>query len=382
MQDMSVVPRLLALGCLALTLRAYAEAQARSALGKFPSEATIENWLLGDDPRLVAWGAYDVLASRNTNLTADLVNLAVQWQTLASQDVNGNAIHLSREQVNKRDAMAAVLDALIQMDVPVPTETLRALAPDFPNAVAILLSRNNPEAAELLAFDFYRSLPPHGDGLQYVSAAILALHPPSGFAADLLEGIKVHADLYVVVPESPGFGFGGSWGACGLARSKPRTDWPPIAQYSLSKEKDDKSVLLVSGIDPIYAKHYESDTYRDPCDEISLGPYQRQQLIAEMLGISVDAISWSIHPTPTIVFQSDEQFSLEFLRFINEQEQKYRQTSIALGDRGLMSSAEAEQSAPKLEIYTNDMRGADATPLPRISPLPANVEWLNEPAWE
>jgi hypothetical protein len=45
------------------------------------------------------------------------------------------------------------------------------------------------------------------------------------------------------------------------------------------------------------------------------------------------------------------------LQFIREQEQKYRETAIALEERGLMTSAEVEQSAPKLEIYTNDMRG-------------------------
>jgi len=105
-------------------------------------------------------------------------------------------------------------------------------------------------------------------------------------------------------------------------------------------------------------------------------------LIAEMLGVSPDAISWNIYPTTTIPFYSDEQFGRELLQFVDQEEQKYRQTAIALVDRGLMTSAEVEQSAPKLEIYTNDMRGENASPMPTIAPLPGKVEWLSEPAWK
>ena len=381
---MTVVPRALATGCLALALNTYAGAQTHSIAHKLPSEATIENWLLSDDSRLVAWGAHDVLVSRNEALTADLLNLATEWQPLMPESGANGSAQLSKEQLNKRDAMAAVLDALIQMDVPVPGDTLRTLAPDFPVAVAILLSRMSTEDSEPLALDFYHSPSQHGYGLQYLSAAMLAQHPPSGFAADLLAGMRVRADIFVVLPESAPFGSGGSgYAGCCLAEKGPsRTNWPQIGQYSLSKEKGDRSMFLVSGVDPIYATRQESDSYRDPCGGPYLSPDDRQGLIAEMLGVSADAIPWKIRLTTTIAFHSDDQFSRDLLQFIGAQEQKYRETAIALGDRGLMTTAEVEQSAPKLEIYTNDMRGEDASPMPTIAPLPANVEWLNEPAWK
>ena len=105
-------------------------------------------------------------------------------------------------------------------------------------------------------------------------------------------------------------------------------------------------MLLVSGIDAIYVKRYESESYLNPCGGPSLGPYERQRLIAEMLGVPPDAISWNIYPTTTFPFYSDEQFGRELLQFVDQEEQKYRQTAIALVDRGLMTSAEVEQSAP------------------------------------
>ena len=380
---MTVVPCGLAMGCLALAVNTYAGAQTHSTAHKLPSEATIENWLLSDGSRLVAWGAHDVLASRNEALTADLLRLAREWQPLIPESATDGSTQLSKEQLNKRDAMAAVLDVLIQMDVPVPGDTLRTLAPDFPVATAILLSRMSTEDSEPLALDFYHSPPPLGYELQYASAAMLAQHPPSGFPRDLMAGITVRADVFVILPDAPGFGLGG--GSCGACFKQPnlqRSNWPSIGQYSLSNEKEDRSVLLVSGIDAIYVKRYESESYLNPCGGPSLGPYERQRLIAEMLGVSPDAISWNIYPTTTIPFYSDEQFGRELLQFVDQEEQKYRQTAIALVDRGLMTSAEVEQSAPKLEIYTNDMRGENASPMPTIAPLPGKVEWLSEPAWK
>ncbi len=377
---MTRVPRSVTLACLTLMAAVGAVAQVRSSVRDLPSEATIENWLLSDDPRLVAWGAHDVLVSRNVELDADLLTLVTEWEPLDRQDVDGTPTPLSAEQENKRDAMAAVLDALIQLDVPVPGDTLRRLATDFPNDVAILLSRMTPEDAGPLALDFYHSPAEHGYGLQYVSAALLAQHPPSGFAADLLGGIKVRADIFVVLPDSPSFGFGGSGCAACLVRTKPqRRNWPPIGQYSLAKEKTDRSLLLVSGVDPIYATRQESDSYRDPCGGPSLGPEQRRQLIAGMLNVSGNTIRWNVRPSATIAFQSDEQFRRELLQFIGNEEQKYRQTAIALAHRGLMSDAEVQQSIPNLQIYTNDMRGESAAPIQNLAPLPANVEWLNNP---
>jgi hypothetical protein len=376
---MTGILRVLAFGSLALTLSAYAQGQSNSTAHTLPSEATIENWLMSDDPQLVAWGAHDVLVSRNEALTPDLLNLATEWQPLTQKSAaDGTATPLSVEQVNKRDAVAAILDALIQMNVPLSGEVLRALAPDFPNAVAVLLSRLPQEEAEALALDFYHAPPQHGYGLQYVSAAMLALHPPGGFAADLLAGVKVRANVFITLPSSGGeFGGGSCSGACGVQSKVPRTDWPLIGQYSLSKS--DRSMLLVGGIDPVYASRYESDSYRDACGGPSLNPDSRRRLIAEMLDVSADAIPWETRLSATIVFNSDDQFSHDFLHFIAEQEQKYRRTATALGDLGLMTSVQVEQSAPKLEIYTNDVRGADASPLPAISTLPGNVKWANEP---
>ena len=68
-------------------------------------------------------------------------------------------------------------------------------------------------------------------------------------------------------------------------------------------------------------------------------------MIAKILGVCPDAIFWKIRLTTTIPFYSDEQFGSDLSQIIGNEEQKYRQTAIALA-------------------------------------LPGKVEWLNEPAWK
>jgi hypothetical protein len=77
--------RLLGTGCLATTLAACSFAQAPPVASAFPSEKTIDGWLLSGEPRLVAWGAHDTLLAGDKNLIPDLLSLASRWQTLSRQ---------------------------------------------------------------------------------------------------------------------------------------------------------------------------------------------------------------------------------------------------------------------------------------------------------
>jgi hypothetical protein len=198
---MTLFPSVLCIGGLAGTIAAATPAQTVSTTDGSPSEKTMQSWLISKDPRLVAWGAHDALLANDQALVPHLLSLASQWQPLSQQTSDTpDSIGFSAEQIDERDAMGAVLDGLIQMNVRVPAETLRVLAGDFGNEVAVFLSRMPPEEAVPLGLDFYRSLAKHSYGLQYVSASLLAVHPVPGFAGDLLSKISVRATVNVVFP--------------------------------------------------------------------------------------------------------------------------------------------------------------------------------------
>jgi hypothetical protein len=376
---MAPFDRFLAVASLTLAAVVYSPAQTAVNGPKVPSPKTIDAWLRSDNPRLVAWGAHDALITGDRHFVSQLLTLASQWQPVSTESENKRDKLVSPEQKDQREAMAGVVDALVQMNVPVPADTLRALAPDFGNAAAILLTRMPPDDAEPLALDFYHSTSSHEYGLQFVSATLLAQRPPQGFAADLLKSITVRAEINVTRPDSPGFG-GGSAGDCFRAEEIPRKDWPATGQYMLSKQKDDGAVLVVNGVDPIYATRDQSTIYlADTCRSVYFGPNERHDLIAEMLDISPDSMSWQTQTETSIEYVSKEQFDFALRRFIDDLEEKYRATANALTARSLISAVEVAQALPKMQVTITDMRGTDDSPIAEPANLPPNVEWQPSP---
>jgi hypothetical protein len=382
-ESMAPLRRILLIGWIAVTTATIGRGQTATESSALPSKKTIEGWLQSGNPRLVAWGAHDALATHEVSLAPDLLALAKQWQPLSPHSSeNSRQAELSSGQKEQRDAMAAALDALIQMNVAVPADTLRNLAPDFGNHVAILLARMPSGESEAPSLEFFRSPSGNVSGLQYVSAALLALHPPAGFAGELLAGLTVQARVVVVLPDAEPMGFGFA-GDCMGASESPREDWPVVGQYALSKEKSDGSSVVVGGIDPIYFTRIELTSYLGNTCSISMGVYlgaeERKRLIAEMLGIAPEDISWKTEPQTTIAFQSLEQFRIDLLAFVAEQQQMYRRTAEDLEARNLLGRGEVSQSLPRLELKILDARGRDAEPIPKDANLPARVEWSSLP---
>ncbi len=376
--------RVLSISCLAAVLGGMGSAQTAYPTAGMTAKKTIESRLRSGDARLEAWGAHDALAADDRTLIPDLVELADKWEPLARETPSTDLPDgLTQEQQDDRDAMASVLDALIQMRGSLSADTLRNLAPDFGNDVAILLSRLPAEEASPLALELYHSPPEHSRNLQYVSASLLALHPVPGFAADLLSNIAVWARVVAVLPGTA-TGFGGSYGTCATRAPAVHEGWPAIGQYALSKEKGADSWQIVAGIDPIYARRelYTRYLVEDPCAThtgMNLGAEQRLRLIAEMLKVAPDAIGWKTSPSIDIGYESAQQFEQSVRAFIAEQQGKQRATLAALAERDLATADEAEQSLPLLEIHLFDMRGAKNEPIEKLANLPPRVEWFANP---
>lgn len=365
----------------------FSFSQKSAAASRTPPQAKIQALLRSGDPQSAAWGAHYVLQTRNQSLVSDLLSLAENWQPLPRQDSDGanpdeeKRKGLPADDVDRRDAMSAVLDALIQMHVSVPVETLRNLAPDFPNYVAVLLSRLPLEESSPLAFDLYRFSPPSASSLQYVSAALLAQEPPPGFADDLFSRIHVRATIFVTKPGAGEFGTGGGGHDCfQLAPAAARQGWPSLGTYEFSKTQRVGSFLVAPGVDPIYAIRSETTHYAgDSClHMVSLGPEERRRLLAQILNISPEAIHWQTQLDESIEFKSDEQLASDLQSFITIQQEKYRATAAALVAKGLITSAEQEVSLPHLDIRLNDVRGNDYAAITPPSPLPAHVS-INNP---
>jgi len=282
--------------------------------------------------------------------------------------------------------MTVVLDALIQLKAPVPGTAVRKLAADFEPAAAIILARMPVEESAPLSLDLYRSPVKENSTLQYVSAALLALHPRSGFAGKLLGDIKVQAKVFAIVPGGPEIGYGVG-GSCMQPSQPERDDWPEIGQYRLSIEPSEGTSILVGGAEPIYVTQVESTHYLgNSCGMagLYLGREQRRAFIAEMLGIPSEEIPWETDVETNIEFTSLGQFTGTLLAFLEEQQQMYRATAKELEARGLLDPSEVPQSLPRMEVDLTDARWLDsdggrpkhAEPISREAiKLPLRVEW-------
>ena len=361
---MTLLHRLFYAGCLAILLTPFGQAQGPSETQTSSANSSPGGWLGKEEPKAVAWRAYDAMLIHDGSAIPELLSLASEWQPLSAQTPSddGRWRHLSSEQEEERDAMTVVLDALIQLKAPVPGSTLRSLAADFDNATAIILARVPIEESGPLSLEFYSAPVKPGFSLQYVSAALLALHPLPRFAGKLLGDITVQAKVYAVAPGGPGMG-SGSAGDCGIDSSEPdRGDWPKIGQYKVSTQMSEGALVLVPGSEPIYVSREESTHYLgNECAGgwrgLYLGREERRALVAEMLGVPAEQVPWETDLQKDIEFRSLEQFTGELLAFVKEQQAMYRATAQALEARGLLAHSEIQQSLPGLELYLEDARG-------------------------
>lgn len=390
---MTFLCRALSTLCVVSILSHYALAQRPSAPASSSPQQSIESLLASDDSRLVAWGAHNALLAHRRDLIPDLLSLAAKWQPIEEKNPGTwNAKdNLSEDESDRRDAMQVVLDALIQMKAPVPAEIARIVASNFENDAAVLLSQAPPEQTIPFALALYRSASGNHGPVRYVTAATLALHPPPGFAAELLSDTTVFSFVFVVRPGSEPFGFSTNsghdcsfpgWGAS-------RRDWPLVPvyilrRYAASNDKKETATLIVGGIDPVYATRQEVAHYRaEYCGtsmEVFLDSDEPRRLIAEMLGVSPETIPWQVRLQTRIEYRSSQQFYRDLFAFIASEQAKYRTTISALLNHDLVTPEEAQQCLPKLTLLIKDAREEDAgASILEPSNLPAHVEWSGSP---
>jgi hypothetical protein len=219
------------------------------------STSQITDLLSSGEPRLVAWGAHYALAAKAQGAVSQLVDLADRWQPTAADANSEGPDAVPRDQTDEHDALTAVLDAIIQLHAAISPSTLQNLAGDFPNQVAILLSRLPLDQSQSLSQEFYRSDPNTlgAHNLQYVSAALLVKAPPAGFAADLFSGIHNRATIKITKPGYSEDGTYGTGSGVGCAIGDSHRDWPEFGIYQLSAGKIEGGLVLIDGPVPIYA---------------------------------------------------------------------------------------------------------------------------------
>jgi len=262
-----------------------------------PSAEKIARWLRSADPHDVAWGAYYVLKTKKTTFLPELEELAERWEPLPPLPADWSEPPDAARGLDVVGAMAAVLDAVIQMHGQLTPEALLNLANDLPAQATILLARLPALESQAVLLKLYNDPKPQVRYLPRVAAQMLALAPPPGFAASLMKG-QVWATVYVTAPGML-VGESGDSGGCRDRQTSPRVGWPTVGLYKLREAASDPDedaaepggFKVIAGRHPLDGWRIESGWWVPMrCDLGELTEATRLQLIAQMLGVEDDAL--------------------------------------------------------------------------------------------
>ncbi len=329
-----------------------------------------EAWLHSPDPRFQAWGAYLVLRDRHTEAIPDLLAIVAGFQVVE------NAATVA--DVDQHDAMLGVLDALIQFGAEVPLADAQRLYPQFPVQSLILLSRSQEDTTPALLAIFQSEQRWRAAWL--AAGNILVQRRAEGFAAAVLAGLTVHAQVDVY-DSGVGGGFGGGSLCCGLGgQSRPKIGWPPLGVYAFGGcgiRLQPGATLLADGPDPVYYHRQVNDSYHADgvtgcgCGEDRDLVYQHY--LTALLFHPPEEPPLCAHVSHLIEWQGPDAYSSELAAFIAAQQRVFAELARQLGNLRLLSDAEAATQRPRLQIRISDYRASPAPALPALAPLPENV---------
>lgn len=329
-------------------------------------------WLGSGDARVRAWGAYLAVRDRRRQLLPQLTALAEGYVPRT-----GPFIGAARDEHN---AMLGVLDALIQLNGSLSLDQAAALYAEFPTQSLIFLSHGQPAADTVLLDLFQKEDQQFGAWL--AEGNLLMNRRPLGFAATVLRGYTVHANVQVAdVGAVPALG-GGYGGSCPSGAGGPQAGWPPVGSYYIST----RGTLMVSGIVPsFYWRTVGGPDPNGPGNELACEFFGwkrdalREHFLAQLVGESVDNPSVRSGVTVTIVWKTDTQYQSDLRAFIHQEQTLMASLSDKLTAHGLLTAEEQMTARPTLALTVSDARSSRSSNLPPVGDLDSNVSIVSQP---
>jgi hypothetical protein len=261
----------------------------------------------------------------------------------------------------------AALDSLIRLEVKVAADVLRPLAQNFADEKIILMSRAPEEnsAALLETFDGELAGESGPDARWLAVGNLLAETNAQGFAASLLRGLKLEADITVVDFETDmGYGYGGGCGGFGGGNSWPE-DFPPVGFYTLVARATRGAVVVAPGKYPVYYTRAERYEDRSGYGGMSyLRDFHRVEYLAGLLDTTADALKLDSRTSHTIICKDARQCRSELARVRREIEQPYALMLGGLVEKSLLDASDAAALPPDITFTLHDQRQKRTFALP------------------
>ncbi|MDQ5839097.1 MAG: hypothetical protein M3379_20145 [Acidobacteriota bacterium] len=304
--------------------------------------------LKSQENRERAWGAYLAGANGLKEQSAALVEL------LSDSNLGGGW----EESLVRQ----AALDALIRLDAEVPSEKLLPLYQSSPEEVVILLARSPEQNRQALLPLFVADAP----SVRWLAVGnLLAETRAPGFAARLLQELKIEASLYVYDREGGHDYSMGGGGGCGCGRGVSREEgFPPISYYQLTEAPSRGATVIAPGRHVVYYTRspfancggsYISDSERDRL---------RVEYLAGLLNTTEEDLKLDARPFREIVCRDARECRRAVAAVRDEIEGSHAALLRRLLEENLLDASEASGLKPDITLDINDSRDERSFPLP------------------
>jgi hypothetical protein len=318
--------------------------------------SVLHSWLHSDDPRLIAWAADFAGTTHDTKIIAEMPALLEHGMV--------PSLYGDKTQTEKRMAVFAILDTLIQENAKVPISTIKVITESFPIQATILISRLplSESAQTLSTWTLGATGTWNGRTLARVASMMIAKDPKSvsgiwvgnfgGFVASVVAASE--QELHIIV-SSTSMGSGSGIGnACGDFMGGPPTPgWPQIYTYDLVENDSQVNTPVVVELDGdrIVSRRFELNHPWGSCNAVQpLDARTRHRLIAYWLGTPEKQMSWQPVQTFSIVWSNKAAYQRQVGEIIESQRDKLHATVKELQARGLLTEDEASIVSPKIIV--------------------------------
>jgi hypothetical protein len=319
-------------------------AQIPPSLSATADVETIRRHIQSDVPSEQAWGAWLAGQTMRTELVPDLVKLGSRVG--AAADPQGYLL------------AGVVLDALVQLKAGPEASWSSQFFARWPAQTLILLSRAGSDATAPLL-----EIAGTERGYRWLAAANLLLtKKPRGFAATLLRGMTIQADLVIARSANQGYGvLEGTSIMVSDGIGAGRAGFPPLAHYYLVEFGYPGAVVLARGPTTI---HY----MRDVSPPGSQGPASssdrpapttkdRLAYIAALRGVTPDALTLKATESTTVVWNAGMDIEAQAANYRADILQRYERLVRTLVQEGLLTDGEAKAlPAPQITVIVQNKR--------------------------
>ena len=196
----------------------------------------------------------------------------------------------------------------------------------------------------------------------------------AGFAVRLLTKFTQHLTVSIV-DSGVGSGFVSGGSECSFSARAPKEGWPPVGLYLLTQFPERipaiEATFLVGGETAVYYLRFGPGNYDNPsdvpgsCDDGNRDVY-RAQYLKKLAEPSFPPFNLDAYPRVTIEWKGEDTYKNKLFAEVEQRQAQFQRAVRRLLELGTLTTSEAADLKPRIEIVIRDDRTDQRVSLPSL----------------